>query len=75
MAKTIDRATTEAALTEPLAVDAKEAARLLGISPRKLWELTNRGLVPCVRFGRSLRYPMELLREFVREQSTGSGVK
>ncbi len=40
---------------------APEAANLLAISKRKLWELTNCGEIPCVRFGRSVRYdPMDL---------------
>jgi excisionase family DNA binding protein len=33
-----------------------EAASALGICARKLWELTNSGLIPCVRIGRSVRY-------------------
>jgi len=45
------------------------AARLLGISPRKLWELTNRGQIPCVRIGRALRYSVPALETWVAEQS------
>ena len=41
---------------EALLVKAPEAARLLAISQRKLWELTNCGEVPCVRIGAAVRY-------------------
>jgi len=34
-----------------LALRPKEAAAALGISPRKLWQLTADGEVPCVRLG------------------------
>ena len=36
---------------------APEAARLLAIGTRKLWELTNRGEIPHVRIGRAVRQP------------------
>ena len=40
----------------------REAAELLGISPRKLWELTSpRGPIKCVRIGRSVRYSLATL--------------
>lgn len=35
---------------------SNEAAALLAISPRKLWELENAGQIPAVRFGRAVRY-------------------
>jgi hypothetical protein len=40
---------------EPLLLRPAEAARLLAISPRKLWELTNAREVPSNRIGRALR--------------------
>jgi excisionase family DNA binding protein len=43
----------------------KHAAELLAISPRKLWSLTASGDVPCVRIGRSVRYDVADLAEFV----------
>ena len=39
-----------------LAVRPAEAARMLGISPRKLWELTNRGEIPAAKAGRVVLY-------------------
>lgn len=57
-------ASTEPA-TEPLLLRPSEAARLLAISPRKLWELTNMREVPSIRIGRCLRYPREGLVDWV----------
>ena len=40
-----------------------EAALVLSISARKLWDLTDSGNITCVRIGRSVRYdPMDLKR-------------
>ena len=52
-----------------LALRAREAAAALGISERKLWELTNRGDVPHFRIGKALLYPIDRLREWVDEKS------
>ena len=41
---------------EPLLLTEREAAKALAVSPRKLWDLRTRGAIPCVRFGRSVRY-------------------
>jgi len=52
----------------PLAVGAKEAARMLGVSPRTLWTLTNAGEIPVARIGtngRSLRYRVVDLEAFL----------
>ena len=46
-------------------LDSKEAARLLGISPRKLWSLTASGRIPRVKVDRSVRYRPEALAEFI----------
>lgn len=48
----------------PFLVKAREAAHLLSISPRLLWELTNRGAIPCVRINRSVRYSIAALQMF-----------
>jgi|HubBroStandDraft_6_1064221.scaffolds.fasta_scaffold470471_1 hypothetical protein len=39
----------------------RQAAKLLNISERSLWSLSNAGQVPCVRLGRSVRYDPEAL--------------
>ena len=45
---------TETATPETLLLNAHEAARLLSISPRSLWTLANRGIVPTVRIGHKM---------------------
>jgi excisionase family DNA binding protein len=53
---------------DTLLVDVREAARLLAISDRTLWRLTAPvGPIPATRFGRSVRYSMASLEEFVRK--------
>ena len=49
----------------PLLVNALDAATMLAISPRKLWELTNCGEIPCVRIGRAVRYKPVDLHEWI----------
>ena len=48
-----------------------EAAEALAISPRKLWELTDRREIPSVRIGRSVRYDPGDLRRWINEQKPG----
>ena len=52
-------------------VDAREAARLLSVSPRKLWGMTASGAIPHVRLGRCLRYPVDDLRLWIESQKIG----
>jgi len=40
----------------PIQVSPREAARLLGIGERTLWERTKAGDIPHVRIGRLVRY-------------------
>lgn len=56
-----------------LALRAKEAARLLGISERGLWTLTNRGVVPHVRLGRRIVYPVHLLKRWLDDRAKEVG--
>jgi excisionase family DNA binding protein len=39
----------------PLALRPREAAKMLGISPRFLWQLTDDGVIPCARLGSGKR--------------------
>lgn len=57
-----------------LAVDVRDAARMLSISERALWSLTSpRGPVPAVRLGRRVLYSVDSLREFLaRQQETSA---
>jgi len=52
-----------------LLLNAREAAKLLNISTRHLWELTSRGHVPCLRLGRRTLYPFDLLKEWIAARS------
>lgn len=44
-----------------------EVAAILAISPRKLWEITNRGEIRCVRIGRLVRYKYQDLQAFIEQ--------
>ncbi len=54
-----------------LLLKPRDAAEALSISPRKLWAMTNCGEIPCVRFGRSVRYDPADLREWIDAQKGG----
>jgi excisionase family DNA binding protein len=51
--------------TTAMLIGAGDAAKALAISPRKLWELTASGKIPCVRIGRSVRYKPEDLTAWI----------
>lgn len=53
---------------QPILLRPREAAQVLAISPRKLWELTDIGEIRCIRIGRSVRYSVEDLRQWTRAQ-------
>jgi excisionase family DNA binding protein len=57
--------------TEPetpcLAMRPREAAKALGVSERTLWEWTDRGVVPHVRLGKAILYPVDCLREWLKQ--------
>lgn len=50
---------------EPLLLKPDEAAALLNISPRSLWQYTKSGELHCVRIGRSVRYSPADLEAFI----------
>lgn len=53
----------------PLLVTARQAARMLAISERKLWSLTTRGDLPRIKLGRSVRYAVSDLLSFIERES------
>jgi len=73
---------SEATTHEPLMVGSKEAARLLGMSERSLWTLTDAKSIPCIRIavtgrsGASARprkfYELAELRAFVERMREAS---
>lgn len=62
-----------AADRDPWLVDSREAARLLNVSERALWELGVTGKLPRVRVGRSVRFDLADLRNFIDSQKRGGG--
>jgi predicted DNA-binding transcriptional regulator AlpA len=65
--------TTISSTAEPetpcLAMRPREAAKALGISQRLLWEQTNQGMVPHVRLGKAILYPVDSLRDWLQRQA------
>jgi excisionase family DNA binding protein len=50
----------------------KQAAKLLGICDKSLWNATNRGEIPSVKIGRSVRYdPRDLSRWIAANKASG----
>lgn len=57
-----------------LALGVREASSALGISPRKLWELSApRGPIPCSRIGARVLYRVADLDGFLVEQQQPGG--
>ena len=54
-----------------LLLTEREAAEVLAISPRKLWELRMCGKIPCVRIGRAVRYDPADLKAWITQQKAG----
>jgi excisionase family DNA binding protein len=44
---------------------APEAAALLRVTPNRVYELAKRGVIPCVRVGRQVRFSEEHLLEWI----------
>ena len=62
---------TPTASTPALLLNPAQAAEALAISPRKLWAMTASGEIPHVRLGRSVRYPVADLEQWIEEQRNG----
>ena len=57
----------------PLAVRPAQAARMLGISERKLWELTNRREIPHAKLGRATLYRVADLEQWLADLAGANG--
>ena len=55
--------------TQKLAVRLTEAAKILSVSPRSLWQWAKDRKVPFVRIGRTVLFPIEGLKAWLKEQS------
>ena len=60
------------ATVSPITVSEVQAAELLGISSRTLYEWRRQGIVPCIRIGSRILYSVDRLRAWAHEQSTFS---
>ncbi len=54
--------------TAPLLLRLTEVAEQLGLGRSTVYQLLQRGDLPCVRIGRSVRVPADALAEWVRER-------
>lgn len=59
----------------PLLINATQAAKTMGISPRSLWTLTQAGTIPHVRLGRRVMYSLQCLHEAVNKNTVVGGNK
>lgn len=55
-------------LPAPLAVDEREAARLLGLSPRKVHSLRKAGELPYRQVGRRVLITVKSIHEFLEAE-------
>lgn len=55
-----------------LTVNRQEAAVMLGISERLLWTWTKSGMIPHVRIGTRVLYPVEQLRIWLNKKANGT---
>ena len=59
--------------TPCLALRPKEAARALGIGERLLWSLTHEGVIPHLRLGQAIVYPVAELERWLAERAGKGG--
>jgi predicted DNA-binding transcriptional regulator AlpA len=59
----------------PLAMRPAVAAKAIGVSPRTLWSLTQRGEVPHARIGRSVVYPTAAILAWLDRLAANPPVK
>ncbi len=55
-----------------LLVSPKDAAKMMCISERTLWTLTDTGKLPCVKFGKIKRYSVTDINQFIESQTSRS---
>ena len=61
---------TEPARVERLTVNTAEAAEMLGVSARTVFQMTKAGKLPHKRLGTRVVYSIEALKRFVNESDT-----
>lgn len=60
--------TASAPQEQPILIPEKEAARLLGICDRTLWQLRKDGKIKAVKIGAAVRYARSELDRFIEDQ-------
>ncbi|MBX3356337.1 MAG: helix-turn-helix domain-containing protein [Phycisphaeraceae bacterium] len=55
----------------PALLTYRQAAKVLGVTERTIWSLVNRGALPVVRFGRSVRIDPADLCFFIERSKQG----
>ena len=64
-------ASQSSAIADRLLLPPREAAQTLSVCEKTLWSMTHpRGSIRCIRLGRSVRYSVDALREFIAAQQT-----
>jgi excisionase family DNA binding protein len=53
---------------DPMVVDEEQAARMLGISRRMVFEFRAKGELPHVKFGRLIRYRVSDIQAFLERK-------
>lgn len=64
--------TANASQVQPLLVNEREAAMLLGVSPRTVWTLADAGELPVIRIGRRKFYRRQSIEQFIIGRETRS---
>jgi excisionase family DNA binding protein len=49
---------------------ATAAAKIVGVSQERIWELSRQGKIPTVKIGRTRRYRAESVMEWIVDQET-----
>ena len=60
---------------ESLLLTMRQAAKALQLSDRTVWSMIQRGELPCVRLGRSVRIDPADLQQFIEKAKEGQGVQ
>jgi excisionase family DNA binding protein len=55
---------------EKLLLRPEEAAQMLGLGRAQVYGMCQRGELPCVRLGRSVRIPADRLRSWLEDKQT-----
>ena len=56
--------------THPLLVTEPQAADLMGVCAKTVFNWRRAGLLPCLKVGANVRYSVDSIRAFIRTQET-----